>query len=198
MVNILSQERIHAHLLAGGTCKIELNEDGRMEAVTYDGYDIVERIPIKELNVVTDFVDHSIKNFRKSDLKNVNAYDGVELTSSRLDQFYCASGMASESAEINQVIIRDFFFNKPIDMVHLADEMSDNFWFSLIFMRLFKFDISTILQVNIIKLGIRYPSSNTNYADAYQKGVHKDKDREYNEIKAFLNSNDENSKIQRF
>lgn len=157
--SVFTQDKIIAAIKDGYIVRMGLNKDGELEARITNGTFIKETIAIKELNLLHDFTEHSIKNFRTSKIiKEVEAYEGIPIDGDKLNKLYCASNLATENAEINQMILRNVFFNVKINPTKMLLEFSDSFWYQAILMKLFGYRLVDILKANIIKLTIRYPS----------------------------------------
>ncbi len=71
-----------------------------------------------------------------------------------------ASGLASETGEINEIYKKAYFHGHPLDeatMIHLKKEQGDLFWYCMLHCFSNGWDPREILQMNIDKLKARYP-----------------------------------------
>lgn len=156
--SIFTQDKIVDCLNRG--CKVELVLiQGQLTASVMKDNDPVLTIPIHELNTVYDFTEYSFKNFRRSKLeKEVEIHDNVGLNADKINLLYCTSNLTTETAELNQLVIRNFFFNKKLDIIKTISECSDVFWYISMIMKLKEFSLTKILKANVVKLKIRYPT----------------------------------------
>lgn len=176
---IFSHDRIKKHVKDGGKAEID-HINGKLVITLWESGFVKEIIQVHELNDVHDFTEHSYNNFRRTKLeKEIEIYDDISLTGDKLNQLYCTTNLTTEAAELNQIIIRDLFFNKKINPTHLSSELSDIKWYFVMIAKLFGFSIGQILRVNIIKLKIRYPNKNIKLAN-------KNEELENTEIKKYL------------
>lgn len=156
--SIFTHDKLVADINNG--CKVELRVvQGKLSAVVFRDGSSPEYIPIHELNAVHDFIEYSMKNFRKSNLeKEIDIHEGVGLTADKVNLLYCTGNLTTETAELNQLVLRNVFFGKDIDKVKAVSEHSDIMWYELISIRLMGFNITQVLKSNIIKLKIRFPT----------------------------------------
>lgn len=86
-------------------------------------------------------------------------WDGPEMCA-----LNAASGIASESGEINEIIKKWLFHGHPMDdetRVHLKKELGDMQWYIALMCYAMDFDDAEILGLNIAKLRARYPDGFT-------------------------------------
>lgn len=144
--------------------RIKLDDNGTLVisvVSTKSGSQEIASFPVHELNVVHDYTEYMAENFRRSEMSGeVEAYKGVNITPKKLDLMYCTAGLTSETAEINKLAIRNFYFDKPINRVDMASELSDANWYNCNILKLMGFSMLNILKANILKLAIRYPDKN--------------------------------------
>lgn len=75
-----------------------------------------------------------------------------------------ASGIASESGEINGILKKHYFHFHPWTdetEVHLKKELGDLMWYVMLMCYAHKWDPQEILEMNIAKLQARYPGGFT-------------------------------------
>ncbi len=165
MPNIFSQDKLIG-FLRNPRYKgiIEICDDNLVVSVIdTDDDQCIERILVRELNTIYDYTEHMAANFRRSELAGeIEAYKGVNLTSGKLDLMYCTAGLTSETAEVNKLAIRHFYFDKPINRVEMLSEVGDCGWYKFNILKLLGFAVIDVLKANIIKLKVRYPDKNKN------------------------------------
>lgn len=146
--------------------RIKLDDSGNLVikvVSTKSGSQEIASFPVHELNVVHDYTEYMAENFRRSEMSGeVEAYKGVNITPEKLDLMYCTSGLTSETAEVNKIAIRNFYFDKPINRVEMLSENGDIAWYKFNILKLLNFSIMDVLKANILKLKIRYPDKNQN------------------------------------
>lgn len=76
---------------------------------------------------------------------------------------HAALGIGSESGEIVDIAKRKFAYNKPVDVVHAAEEIGDLMWYLNLCVQSLGLTWEQVLRMNIDKLSIRYP--NLEYSD---------------------------------
>lgn len=75
-----------------------------------------------------------------------------------------ATGLSSETGEINEIVKKHFFHFHPMDeamVTHLRKETGDLAWYIALLCLAMKWDPATILAENIEKLRARYPQGFT-------------------------------------
>ena len=184
MVNfssIFSQDKIVEHIVAGHQVSLSLY-DGELIAWVADkeSGQQIDRIVIHEINVMHDFTEHVSANFRRSKLeKEIEIHDGVSLTADKVNMLYCTSNLTTEAAELNQLAIRDAYFNKKVDKIKFIGECSDVTWYMAVIQKLSGFNLMQVIKANVIKLSIRYPNKSIKLSQ-------KNEEVENAAIKAFL------------
>jgi len=68
-----------------------------------------------------------------------------------------ALGLSGEVGELNDMIKKWIFHEKPIDMLHLKKEIGDVCWYIAMMCEAWGFNLEQIMQLNINKLKERYP-----------------------------------------
>lgn len=71
-----------------------------------------------------------------------------------------ASGLASETGEINEILKKVFFHDHPFDdacKIHLQKETGDLMWYVMLLCHAMGWNPSDIARMNIEKLKARYP-----------------------------------------
>jgi len=75
---------------------------------------------------------------------------------------HMAMGLVTEAAEIMDALKKHLFYGKDLDLVNLAEEMGDQFWYLAGMARVLGYtDFDQIMQTNIDKLKARFPEKFT-------------------------------------
>lgn len=71
--------------------------------------------------------------------------------------FNACLGLSGEVGELNDMIKKWIFHEKPLDEEHAKKEMGDVLWYVAMMCHSFGWDMDEILQMNVDKLKARYP-----------------------------------------
>lgn len=71
--------------------------------------------------------------------------------------FNAALGLSGEVGELNDMIKKWIFHEKPLDEEHLKKELGDVMWYVAMMSESFGWSLDEILQMNIDKLKARFP-----------------------------------------
>lgn len=71
--------------------------------------------------------------------------------------FYASLGLCGEAGELNDMIKKWVFHEKPLDEEHAKKELGDIMWYVAMMCHSFGWDLDEIMRLNIIKLMARYP-----------------------------------------
>ena len=66
-------------------------------------------------------------------------------------------GLAGEAGEVNDMVKKWIFHEKPLDEEHLKKECGDVLWYCALLCHAFDWNLDEIMQMNIDKLKNRYP-----------------------------------------
>lgn len=77
------------------------------------------------------------------------------------DAIHGIIGIATESGELIESVIKSLVNNKEIDRVNLSEEIGDVLWYVALLCNTFGFSIENIMQQNIDKLKLRFPEKFT-------------------------------------
>lgn len=80
-----------------------------------------------------------------------------ELKSDFDNQLHMVLGISTEAGELADAYKKMLAYNKPIDMVNVAEEIGDLMWYIANFLEMTGLDFDSILEKNIRKLEVRYP-----------------------------------------
>lgn len=75
-----------------------------------------------------------------------------------------AIGLATEAGEIQDALKKHVFYGKPLDLVNIAEEMGDMFWYLAVLSDSIGEPFQKIMETNIAKLKARYGSKFTEEA----------------------------------
>ena len=79
--------------------------------------------------------------------------DGIDLGG----VFNASLGLSGEVGELNDMIKKWIFHEKPFDEVHAKKELGDVLWYVAMMCHSFGWDLDEIMQMNVDKLKARYP-----------------------------------------
>lgn len=79
--------------------------------------------------------------------------DGIDLGG----VFNACLGLSGEVGELNDMIKKWIFHEKPFDEEHAKKEMGDVLWYVAMMCYSFGWDLDEIMQMNVDKLKARYP-----------------------------------------
>lgn len=71
--------------------------------------------------------------------------------------FNACLGLSGEVGELNDMIKKWIFHEKPFDEVHAKKELGDVLWYVAMMCHSFGWDLDEIMQMNVDKLKARYP-----------------------------------------
>jgi|DEB0MinimDraft_6_1074348.scaffolds.fasta_scaffold55822_3 NTP pyrophosphatase (non-canonical NTP hydrolase) len=89
-----------------------------------------------------------------------NDFEGI---SSRLENrntvrlLHAGLGVATEAAEIADILKKHVYYGKPLDKTHLKEEIGDVLYYLAIAIDALDSDFQTLKDANIAKLKTRYP-----------------------------------------
>lgn len=92
---------------------------------------------------------------------------GLDKTKARL--LHASMGCATESIELLDALKKHLFYNKPLDITNIEEEIGDLFWYISIIAHVLGFNFDYIWDKNIAKLKARYPDSFTE-----ENAIHRD------------------------
>lgn len=98
------------------------------------------------------------------------------------DLIHAALLITSEAGEIADVIKKHYAYGRPLDTIHLIEEVGDCVWGINLLLKTIGVEWSEVLDVNIAKLEARYPDLRFND----QHSVNRDKVREEAAIRGAL------------
>jgi NTP pyrophosphatase (non-canonical NTP hydrolase) len=90
------------------------------------------------------------------------------------DLLHAAIGFSTEAGELLDIFKKLVYYEKPVDIDNLKEEIGDAFWYLSIFTRLLDLDPHEIMEENIAKLKQRYPEKFTT-EDAINRDYDKEK-----------------------
>lgn len=71
---------------------------------------------------------------------------------------FACLGLSGEVGEVNDIIKKDLFHEKPWDDMHLKKEIGDVLWYIAMLCYSLGYDMDEIMQMNIDKFNQRYPN----------------------------------------
>jgi NTP pyrophosphatase (non-canonical NTP hydrolase) len=98
-----------------------------------------------------------------------------KLNDNLLDNIHMSLGMVTETGELSDCFKKNLAYNKPLDWIHIQEELGDLLWYISGFCNINGLNIENILDINIKKLTARYPDRFTS-ENAINRNL--DKERE--------------------
>jgi len=91
------------------------------------------------------------------------AYDHIaaRLTTRNIRLLHGATGLCTETGEIQDILKRTIFYGKTFDPVHLQEELGDVLWYLALICNEMQWSIEHLMRQNIAKLQARYPEQFT-------------------------------------
>ena len=83
--------------------------------------------------------------------------DSKEITKDLGGIFNACLGLSGEVGELNDMIKKWIFHEKPFDEEHAKKELGDVMWYVAMMCESFGWDLDEIMQMNVDKLKARYP-----------------------------------------
>lgn len=74
---------------------------------------------------------------------------------------HASFGMNTEQAEFQDALKKSIFYNKPLDLINLKEELGDMLWYTAIACNELKIDLEDVMATVIRKLKKRYPEKYT-------------------------------------
>ena len=87
----------------------------------------------------------------------------VKATNLNVDVLHAIVGISTEAGELLDVVKKNLFYGKPVDYVNLDEEMGDVLWYVAIYASARGLPIERMMQTNIEKLRVRFPSRFTEH-----------------------------------
>lgn len=87
--------------------------------------------------------------------------DDVAKLKNRIDLLHAAIGMQTEAAEFSDMLKKNFFYGKALDVVNLREELGDQLWYIAMALRALDTTFEEVMERNIAKLKARYPDKFT-------------------------------------
>lgn len=79
----------------------------------------------------------------------------------QMDLLHCGVGAATEVGELLDAMKKSIYYNKPLDIVNIGEEIADTMWYLSNLCRILGLDMEKLLDNNINKLRVRYPEKFT-------------------------------------
>lgn len=113
-----------------------------------------------------EFKEHAEKVVRKTESK------GIHFNNVTQRSLHAAMGLVDEAAEIQNLFKKALFYDKPLDMIHLAEELGDLLWFTNLMIDELGFNVEQLLSANAEKLlNKRYKNGEFEYDAANNRDL---------------------------
>ena len=73
-----------------------------------------------------------------------------------------AMGLSSEAGELMELVKKNIFQGKPLDVFHMQRELGDVIWYWINTCRALNLDPYQVIEENVVKLKARYPDGEFN------------------------------------
>ncbi len=119
---------------------------------------------------IIDFGDY-IKNVLKTD--KVSYARAMERLALQTRVVHGILGISTEASELEDLLKKNVFYNKPISLHQIEEEIGDIMWYVAILCHELDMDFARILDKNVKKLHARYPEGFTE-KDALNRDLEKE------------------------
>ena len=111
----------------------------------------------------------NIEEYSTKALRTINCLGSYEANLAHM-----AMGISGEAGEVTDIIKKTFAYKKPMDVMHLMEEIGDTLFYINGLLNLTGVTWEAVLKSNIAKLEARYPGCTFNS----DKALNRDKDSE--------------------
>lgn len=88
---------------------------------------------------------------------NKRKNDGKELSALQVELLHGAMGASTEANELLDMMKKHIFYNKPLDVANIVEEVGDAMWYFALILRELGFSFEEVMRINIEKLQARFP-----------------------------------------
>lgn len=96
------------------------------------------------------------KEYQELSEKTFAYFKDRTLENKTIDLLHCAMGASTETGELLDAFKKHIFYQKPLDVVNIGEEIADVQWYLFNLCRLLNLDMEELLENNIKKLKQRY------------------------------------------
>lgn len=96
------------------------------------------------------------------------------LDNSKLSVLHAAIGISGESGELLDAVKKHVMYNKPLDVPNVVEELGDLYFYMEALEQVLGLSKEDILQHNINKLSVRYPSGSYSDQQAQERADKED------------------------
>lgn len=96
------------------------------------------------------------KEYQELSEKTFAYFKDRTLENKTIDLLHCAIGASTETGELLDAFKKHIFYQKPLDVVNLGEEIADVQWYLFNLCRLLDLNMEDLLENNIKKLKQRY------------------------------------------
>lgn len=107
-----------------------------------------------DINTYVEMSDRTCKHIPET---------GELISPAKYDLLHAALGTTGEAGELADAIKKHVFYNKPLDVANVREELGDLMWYIALMCRTIQCDPQDILDENIAKLQKRYPDAYTDF-----------------------------------
>ena len=87
----------------------------------------------------------------------------VNINEGNEDLLHAIIGISTEAGELTDALKKHLFYNAPLDMSNIKEELGDLFWYQSILLEWCGFTYEEVMEVNVDKLKVRYPEKFTTH-----------------------------------
>lgn len=97
-----------------------------------------------------DYLKDSARTNRRKD-------DGKDLSAMQIECLHGAMGASTEANELLDMMKKNIFYGKDIDVVNIVEEVGDILWYCALLLRECGYTFEEVMEINIEKLRLRFP-----------------------------------------
>lgn len=72
-------------------------------------------------------------------------------------QMHACLGLTTEAAEVADIFKKSIYYNKPVNIQHLHEELGDVLWYAALLCDCYGWTFEELITATKLKLNLRYP-----------------------------------------
>lgn len=125
--------------------------------------------------ITKDYIEQALRTERRPSPCTEFGAEGEWLDGPDFRVLHAALGISTEAGELLDAVKKQIIYGKPLDVVNVAEEVGDLFWYLAILVDTLNLDPESIMETNIAKLRARYPEKYTD-RDALNRDLPKERE----------------------
>lgn len=93
----------------------------------------------------------------KAAVRTESAVMGLVVQGTEMRLLHASMGLCTEAGEFQDPIKKRLFYNKPLDLVNLEEELGDAMWYVALACDALGISLEGLMEKNLAKLRARYP-----------------------------------------